>query len=63
MQANQNFLSPTQLARYLSVPVATIYGWRHQGKGPPAAKLGNHLRYRKADVDDWIDSNTSNTSG
>ncbi len=27
----QHFLSPEDLADYLGVPVATVYGWRYKG--------------------------------
>jgi Helix-turn-helix domain len=31
---------------YLGIPVGTLYQWRHRRKGPPAAKVGRHLRYK-----------------
>ncbi len=43
-------LSPLELAEYLDVPVATLYGWRYHGGGPPGFKVGRHLRYRLGDV-------------
>lgn len=45
-----------ELGEYLDVPVSTIYQWRAQGKGPRAAKLGRHLRYRLKDVDHWLET-------
>lgn len=48
------FMSPEDLAEYLGIPVATIYQWRHKGYGPPAVKIGRHLRYRRIGVDAWI---------
>lgn len=44
-----------QLSNYLQVPVQTLYGWRHEGFGPPALKVGRALRYRREAVDRWID--------
>jgi predicted DNA-binding transcriptional regulator AlpA len=29
---------------------------RCEGHGPRAARLGKHLRYRKGDVDAWINA-------
>lgn len=52
----QHFLSPEDLADYLGVPVATVYGWRYKGLGPPAAKVGRHLRYRRSEVEAWVDA-------
>jgi excisionase family DNA binding protein len=39
---------------YLGIPVGTLYQWRHRRKGPPAAKVGRHLRYDRADVEAWF---------
>ncbi len=47
-------MDPSALGDYLGIPVNTIYAWRHQGAGPPAMKVGKHLRYRKSDVDAWL---------
>ncbi len=42
------------LAWYLGVPVNTIYKWRVTGDGPPALKVGRHVRYREDDVNGWL---------
>jgi predicted DNA-binding transcriptional regulator AlpA len=41
---------------YLSIPKATLYTWRTRrvGLGPRAVKMGDYLRYRRADLDAWI---------
>ena len=51
------FLTIDEVSRYISVPRATLYSWRsrRRGFGPPAIKMGGILRYRKSDVDAWID--------
>jgi hypothetical protein len=36
------------------VPLQTLYQWRHKSVGPPASKVGRHLRYRWSDVDIWV---------
>ena len=41
-------------SQYLGIPVGTLYQWRHRRKGPPAAKVGRHLRYNSTDVIDWV---------
>lgn len=48
--------TPDQLAAWLQLPVKTLYAWRHKGDGPPALKVGRHLRYRRADVLRWLDA-------
>ena len=42
------------LSAYLGVPVGTLYQWRHRGMGPPAVRLGKHLRYQPAAVRTWV---------
>lgn len=39
---------------YLGVPTGTLYQWRHRGMGPPAVRLGKHLRYQPATVRTWV---------
>jgi excisionase family DNA binding protein len=49
-------LTPTEVAFLLKIPVKTLYQWRYMRTGPPAHKLRRHLRYRRRDVEDWIDN-------
>lgn len=51
----QPLLTVTEVAELLSVPVKTMYAWRYHGDGPPAIKVGRHLRYRPDDVEAWLD--------
>jgi len=44
------------VAAYLRVPVETLYRWRKRKTGPPAARVGKHLRYDPADVRSWFAS-------
>lgn len=46
--------TPETLSRYLGIPVATLYQWRQRDLGPPAVRLGKHLRYRPEAVRDWL---------
>jgi excisionase family DNA binding protein len=39
---------------FLGVPVATLYQWRHHRTGPPAYKVGRHLRYDPSEVRAWL---------
>jgi Helix-turn-helix domain len=41
-------------AAFLRVPVGTLYQWRHRRIGPPAFKVGRHLRYDPAMVRAWV---------
>ncbi|MGB3763655.1 MAG: helix-turn-helix domain-containing protein [Ornithinimicrobium sp.] len=44
------------MSQYLGVPVDTLYAWRTKGAGPPAFKVGRHLRYDPAEVVVWLKS-------
>lgn len=52
-----DFLTTEQLSDYLQVPAATVRMWRHNGTGPKGVRLGRHVRYRRSDVDAWVDAN------
>ena len=45
-----------EVAAYLGVPKNTLYKWRVRGEGPRAIKVGKHLRFRRRDVEAWLDS-------
>lgn len=45
-----------RLANYLALPVATIYQWRYRGKGPVGHRVGKHLRFRKREIDLWLET-------
>ncbi|MEX5634152.1 helix-turn-helix domain-containing protein [Parafrankia sp. FMc2] len=49
----------SDLARYLGVPVNTIYKWRSTGDGPPAYRVGRYLRFDSAQVADWLEKQRS----
>ncbi|GAA1626759.1 helix-turn-helix transcriptional regulator [Actinoplanes couchii] len=42
------------VSAFLRVPTATLYQWRHRHIGPPAFKVGRHLRYDPAAVRAWL---------
>jgi excisionase family DNA binding protein len=50
----ETLLTPEDVSEMLRVPVKTLYRWRHHGVGPPALKVGRHLRYRLADVEEYL---------
>lgn len=47
-------LTETQAAAILRVSPRTLQGWRHRGEGPPYAKLGAAVRYRRDDLRRFI---------
>jgi len=52
-----DLLSPQQLADYLGLSVGSIYGMNYSRTGPPAIKVGRQVRYRRSDVEQWLDAN------
>lgn len=45
-----------EVAGYMQVPIKTLYDWRHRGIGPSGMRVGRHVRYRRSDVDDWLET-------
>jgi excisionase family DNA binding protein len=58
----EQLLTAEEVARLLRVPKATLYAWRYQSKGPPAVRVGRHLRYRPGDVEEWLVGRGETTS-
>jgi DNA-binding transcriptional MerR regulator len=53
--AGEPLLTQRQAAAYLNVSIRTMQRWRRQGIGPPSIRLPNgYLRYRPADLDEWL---------
>jgi excisionase family DNA binding protein len=44
-----------ELADYCHVHVTTVRRWRRNGTGPPVHWAGNKPRYRRSEVDAWLD--------
>jgi excisionase family DNA binding protein len=44
------------VAKYLAVPEATLARWAYTATGPAFFKVGRHARYRRADLDAWLES-------
>lgn len=55
----EHLLSIVQVAEALAVPEATLRYWRHAGTGPATIKVGRHVRYRREDVEAWLEANTT----
>jgi excisionase family DNA binding protein len=62
MEPVDRLLTVQDLADYLDVPVATIYGWRYRRRGPPGFRIGRHLRFRWSDIERWIEDRITQTS-
>jgi excisionase family DNA binding protein len=51
-------LTIEQVSDWLGVPKGTLYQWRSRHQGPRAIKVGGGLRYRRHEVDAYLDQRT-----
>jgi predicted site-specific integrase-resolvase len=48
-------VAPDEAARRLGVEPSTLANWRWSGNGPRFVKVGGRVRYRLADLADYLD--------
>lgn len=51
-------ITPAQLAIELGNEVQTLSVWRLYKKGPKYIRVGRLIRYRRSDIEAWLDSQT-----
>jgi excisionase family DNA binding protein len=51
-----DLLTQQQLAEELQVSVRTLERWRREGTGPPWVRVGRSPRYRRQDLDRWLEA-------
>lgn len=59
--SGDELLTTPEVAEWLRIPVATLRTWRTRGAPGiplPAIKVGAHVRYRRSDVEAWLEANT-----
>jgi excisionase family DNA binding protein len=49
----EKLLDSDELAELLGVPSKTLADWRLRGLGPAFVRVGRHVRYEPAAVDEW----------
>jgi len=54
-------LNVKQVAQYLQLKPSTIYSWAQQGK-IPAFKIGRTWRFRRTDLEAWLDRHLKDES-
>lgn len=52
---SERLMTEQEVADYLAVHIATVRRLRRTGKGPPVVWVGRHPRYRRSEVDAWLD--------
>jgi excisionase family DNA binding protein len=56
VEGSERLMTLLEVSQLLGVPVATLYRWRHRGEGPTGYRIGRHVRYRRAAVEAWIET-------
>jgi len=52
------FIDEKQFCADLGISSVTATKWRAKAEGPPFIKVGRLVRYRRVDVDAWLESRT-----
>ena len=55
-------LNETEVSDITGLSVRTLQAWRIQGRGPLFCKLGRAVRYRRKDLQTWMDTQTSQST-
>jgi excisionase family DNA binding protein len=57
--SGRNLLNEKEAAQLLATSVGTLQVWRSTGRyGIPFVKIGRLVRYKRADLEAWIESRT-----
>jgi len=54
-------LTNDEVAAMLRISPLTLKSWRNKNKGPKPYYLGDSVRYKPADVEEWLEANLSTT--
>ena len=57
--SNENALNERQAAKYLGVSAGTLRLWRSENRSPRYFRAGKLIRFRRADLDAWIEARLS----
>ena len=61
--AGEALMTPSQVAAFLNMPLATLQTWRANRTGPRGYRVGRHVRYRREDVERWLAERADPASG
>lgn len=57
-----DLLSTADVAEIVGASESTLRHWRHVGVGPTGFKIGRRVRYRRRDVDSWLELQYATTA-
>lgn len=55
LKAQQGYLDTRQAAEITGISTVTLECWRRDGAGPPYVKLGRLVKYRRTDLDEFME--------
>lgn len=55
-------MSTAEAAARLDAAPGTLRYWRYMDQGPKSFRVGKHVKYLRADVDEWLDAQRDATS-
>ena len=55
---DERLLTEIQAADLLRLSGRTLQAWRTQGRGPSFVRAGRAIRYRRCDINTWLEENT-----
>lgn len=53
-----DLLTQIQVAEILQIPTRTLEQMRYQKRGPAFVRIGHAVRYRRSDLNEYIEKNT-----
>jgi excisionase family DNA binding protein len=53
---SQFLMTTEEVAELLRMKTDSVVNWRYRDSGPPYIKIGGRVRYRRADVERWLDN-------
>lgn len=59
---DENAVNERQAARYLGVSPGALRLWRAEGRAPRFFRAGGLIRFRRVDLDLWIEARSSEPS-
>ena len=57
----EELLTPEDVSRILGVPLKTIAHWRTNRSGPIFLRVGGNVRYRRCDLEEWVEERVAET--
>ena len=59
----KEWFTVNELAEWLQVSPNTVYKWRCTNTGPVGHCIGRHLRFRREDVEAWMEQHRDKPTG